>query len=123
MEVGDGPSLDALIAERLFQDAGTPVPPYSTDIEFAWRVVEKLSEQGWLVVVKQIPAGFPYRGEGEEVFPLQVAVELTWMPHATPADHRRRSLRPFALSDTAPAAICRCALEALEQLERYAEEG
>lgn len=99
---------------------GQTPPWYSRSIPKAWEVVEKLRDAGWLVVVKAMPEGFPFRGEHDsERWQARYAVELTWMPLQTAADMRRAIyLQPCALADSLPEAVCRAALEAVRQLER-----
>jgi hypothetical protein len=74
-----------------------PVPPYSTSIEAAWQVVERLVDDGWAVDVRHSTAWshFPeYRWDCS----LAVGAEMP-----------RRELGP-----TAPLAICLAALKAKE---------
>lgn len=101
---------------------GLYVPPYSRELGAAWLVVEKLRQDGWLVTVKLMPDGFPFRGsvDSDEQWKVKVAVELTWMPQKTAEDCRRSiTLHPFALGDEVPETICKAALEAVRRLERY----
>jgi len=43
-----GKELDGLIAKKLFGHKEEPLSKYSTRIDFAWMVVEKMDEKGWL---------------------------------------------------------------------------
>lgn len=129
-----GPELDAEIARRVFghesatvvnanlpskyrymkTDCFTPrkckelgycpeggcmdMPHYSTDIAEAWLVVEKMRERGWRFVVRDgAERGVPY-------------VVTLWGPHdGSP------TIVHVDEGDTAPLAICRAALAALEK--------
>ena len=41
--------MDAMIAERIYEMpiSGDPVPPYSTDIAEAWRLVDRIIDRGF----------------------------------------------------------------------------
>jgi|GEM_PF-6073081 len=102
---------------------GMYVPRYAEELTAAWQVLERLRQDGWLATVKMMPDGFPFRGDvdNDEKFYARVAVELTWMPQKTVQDCRRSiSLHPFAMGSTVPEVICKAALEAVRQLNRYA---
>lgn len=112
-----GRELDALVAEKVMDDpvdrqivdehgfeiilcrSHLVLPRYSTDIAAAWTVVEKLDTDLWLIQVT--------RKTGMNEMSLRWWVEL-------------RSLKdlardPFEVAgDTAPLAICRAALKAVE---------
>jgi hypothetical protein len=110
----EGRQLDAAVAERVmgadkekeidlamldpsgvidsFRDTiwANILPHYSTDIAAAWRVVEKLREEGWQVVINVLDDG------------AEVAVTRHEM-----AGHL------YEFADTAPLAISRAALRAV----------
>lgn len=94
-----------------FQD----VPHYSTDWSGVGQIVEALNRVGWLVTIKQIPDGYPFRGpEDMEPRPLifrRAVCELTWMLMETPEGiHKSIFHNPLALADATPLAVCRAAL-------------
>jgi hypothetical protein len=77
-----------------------PVPHYSTDIAAAWKVVLKLCAGG-CVTVKEVG---PYRGDddGHATCAITVYVE------------EEEPQMFMARADTAPLAICKAALKAIE---------
>ena len=89
---------------------------YSSDIGDAWRVVEHLREQGWLVVVKEMPDAYPFLGDGrsEERLFTRAVCELTWMDRLKPENRDVcRRTHCTGIGDSAPIAICRAALQTL----------
>jgi len=99
-------------------------PPYSSDLAAAWELVERLRQQGWLVVVKAIPDGFPFLGP-DDMDPVpkvyrRFCCSLQWISIDGVKNTRRSiNLHPFATGDSLPEAICRCALEAAALLDRW----
>lgn len=119
MELRPGEELDELVAVRVMgfmammesqkmvvdgeekevfrMDAeGNPslIPPYSTDMGEAWKVVEKLSEEGWKIQLRQVGDGFLVQLQRREEFGTE-QVEV----HGE-----------FPRVFTAPEAIVKCAL-------------
>lgn len=80
-----GSEMDALIAKRFFPHP-TIILSYSTDMNAAWQIIDKLVREGWLV---QIDNDENYAGLG------------TW--HVDIGGG-------CAYGETAPLAICRAAL-------------
>lgn len=101
-----GPELDAAVAERVmgqaFRDGPRPgervtricIMPYSTDIVFAWQVVERLIADGWTFELGH--------AIGKDYSPW-----LAWLYH----DEGDKLGR---FGDTAPHAISLAALAAME---------
>lgn len=137
-----GRELDASIAEAIFGgdvrwERGEPgytsrqttagktwsswaiLPSYSTDLTSAWRVVEHLRKQGWLIRVQEMPDGFPYRGPDDMDPQPQIYKQsyclLSWMPRERVED-TRRFIRdhPSGIAETAAHAICLAALDSVE---------
>lgn len=101
------------------------VPYYSTFIRESWEVVEKLRSLGWLVVLKAMPEGFPFRFQDDETkVHRRYVCSANWMPIKTPGDCRRYiHANPYSFDDSAPLAVCRCALYCiLEMAEHPTEE-
>lgn len=93
----------------------TQLPHWTTSIAEAWKVVEKMGELGWLVVVKWLPPGRPFWLTEDRPIPRRCAVELTWISTDTLEDCRKKIFaHPFAVDDSAPRAICIAALRALD---------
>lgn len=129
-----GRELDALVSSKVMGLTSgcqtvpwSLVPRYSTNIQDAWQVVEHLRRQGWLVVVKEMPDGFPFLGPDDmdpqpRVF-RRACCSLQWIS-TKGVENTRRSihLHPIGLGDTVPEAICRAALDAVALLERW-EDG
>lgn len=105
-----GPELDALIAERVLGYGGFwlvpphpslelewEVAPCSTNPAAAWLVVEAMEARGWVPCLKRNIE----RVEWEATF---------WATPENPAMPRAVRIQ----ADTAPLAICRAALAALE---------
>ncbi len=96
------------------------LPPYSVDIAAAWRVVERLRQQGWLVRVQEMPDGYPYLDNmtGEPAFYAKALCHLFWVPNKTMQDAARK-FRPSSdrmfKAETAPHAICLAALAVAEE--------
>lgn len=114
-----GPDLDALVSQLMgapkeladlvktekFVSAGWTLYPYSTDMVSAWKVVEKLkltvwpTEEGrWFVFKNPFRESYgdEYWFGGDE---FQTNVKNNFNADA------------WTISDTAPLAICRCALK------------
>lgn len=109
MEMKAGRGLDALVAEKVM--GWTPIPdapswsegyrdangipqktrPFSTSIADAWSVVEKLRANGFEYGVRSIDA----------------------FNHHVVFSRKREAFGEFAISDTAPHAICLAALQAV----------
>ena len=89
--IGDGPRTDAAISPTT--QCMMSIPHYSTDIEAAWAVVEKLLADEYLVNVKAYHA---------DHFPMWEVCIL---------DHHGMEQKTQA--DTAPLAICLAALKAI----------
>lgn len=70
-------------------------PAYSTSIEAAWQVVEKLKADGWWIAVEHEAPDDP---------------ERAWGACLSPNPH----LPVWEMAETAPLAICRAALMAVE---------
>ena len=101
-----GPEMDALIESRVFDVAceelragivvrlftREPIPPYSTDIADAWDVAEYMRGQGFDVTVMTFAKG-------------GAACEIA-RPKWRGSEYHE--------ADTAPLAICRAALHAVE---------
>jgi hypothetical protein len=138
-----GRELDILIAEKLLgvsrlearvdptvRDGepqfhwGYPVghdfaPNFSTDIAGAWRLVEHLREQGWIVRVQEMPDDLPFlAGSGWESGPAP-EIQRRAMCQLYRNTARKQQDCMFgrdivAFGETTALAICRAALTALE---------
>lgn len=136
--------LDALVAERVMDNVQPReldnrhfsfsrwltywgVPNYSTDLAQAIQVAEKLRENGWLVVMKWMPAEFYFTFGGGMVSeydapqppPTQALkgktiVELEWMRRY---EKFHLMIPPLVSADTPALAICRAAIAAVDALE------
>ena len=100
------------------------VPCFCQEIEAAWRVVKQLRSEGWLVIVKEMPEGFPYLAGDDWTRDPKVHVRsyvsAQWMPLKTAEDCRRFvGLHPDGMGDSAPVAICRCALRVRELTAKF----
>ncbi len=91
-----GNKIDMLVELDVFgwpkgYDDARDIPPYSTDINAAWKVVEKLREDGLYLTMNAdaFSAGYPQFNPGSG----------WWC-----------SFKYSALAETAPLAICRAAL-------------
>ena len=83
------------------------------DIGDAWRVVGRLNELGWQVVVKQMPEGIPYVIDPENTKIHQRAVvSLQWVQWLKDASAETFKIGPTVVADTPEEAICRAALRA-----------
>lgn len=87
----------------------------SSDIAYAWLVVERLRTLGWLVRVQEMPDGFPYRDDmtGEPTFTARALCLL--YPVAQREGGVRHVREHRAMADSTPLAICRAALAAIEK--------
>jgi hypothetical protein len=97
------------------------VPPYSRDTAASIQVVEALRQESWLVTMKAMPAGFPFRASStDEPIPYRYVVETMWMPLRTVGDMRRSiHARCVGMADTLALAVCRCALECIDARKRF----
>ncbi|TAL10367.1 MAG: hypothetical protein EPO02_07825 [Nitrospirae bacterium] len=98
-----GPETDALIAEKVTAPgAGSPIPPYSTDIAAAWTVVEAMIRKDGV-----------YFGAPHFKHKHQSLASLGY-PEGTECWYcviNSKLLNKVVLcADTAPLAICRAAL-------------
>jgi len=80
------------------------VPHYSVNISAAWEVVEKWNEKSFHIM------RFSHRSEGGSE--MAVALESRWYRASFDA-----SARVFSEAESAPLAICRAALKAVEGKE------
>ena len=99
--MSDSPrDLDAAIAERLFGWKYIDgIPAYSTTWDGAGLVVEAMRERGWWVTIRHC-------GNGPGKF--------GWFVDFTHEPTQYRGRRTDAVADTAPLAIARAALAALD---------
>lgn len=119
-----GHELDRLVAERVMgvtDFEGWEMPHYSSHITPAWAVVERLRQAGWLVRVQEMPDGFPWLLDADDprarVYKRAVCL-LQWVRLDTRRDMQRFLWHwPKGFADTAPMAICRAALESVEEWE------
>lgn len=90
-----GDDLDRLIHERVFLRAGRPLvmPPYSREIHYAWLVVQALADRYFWDIISPMQPG-----------------ALWWAA----LGGRENSDDYEASGQTAPEAICRVALLAIE---------
>jgi hypothetical protein len=121
-----GSALDAEVASLVFgeqigeyaTDAGAhkfiasfglsrDLPPYSTDIAVAWKVVEQLRDDGFLVRVQEHPESFRHDNEGRVAWRSRRAMCL--IERVTLGVHQRAGI---GYADSAALAICRAAVEA-----------
>lgn len=98
--------------------ATTSVPDYAHDIPAAWSVVEQLRAVGWLVVIKAMPDGRPFwlddNYEGKLLKPYTCT--LSWMRRDSIEDDRKYiHTHPWGFGDTMGQAICRVALEVVDE--------
>jgi len=93
---------------------------YTGDIALTWAVVKELRQIGWLVVIKAIPDGFPFLLDNDDPrarLEKTYTCALTWMPTDTIEGTRRRIFtHPWAFGETIGRAVCRVALEAIEEM-------
>lgn len=92
-----GREMDALIAEKVMGRTPDRLPPYSTDIAAAWLIIGCMWDRGWDGEVEW----FRNLGGGIE-FRCQFALI------------EKQEDCALAYRNTAPLAICRAALAALE---------
>lgn len=118
-----GKELDTLISEKL----GIEPAKYSTDLAAAIQVAEKLREDGWLVIMKWMPAEFDFmvgggmsseydgpRPPAKQILKGKTVVDLEWMRK----DDWPYMPVPSIISANTPAlAICRAAMEAVKAIE------
>ena len=97
-------------------------PNYSAFIADAWRVVEKMRLDDWLVIVKAMPERFGYLIEGSRS-EYDAPCEDRYVLHGKYVCnlenmrrdfHHLRIVRP-GIGSTAPEAICLAALEAVKE--------
>lgn len=91
------------------------LPLYSSDPAAARDLREILRKRGWLVQLKLMPDGFPWRNDNDEIqVHKKVYCELLWMGRDTSEDVRRRmKSRCFGFGDTEEEATARACLQAL----------
>jgi hypothetical protein len=125
-DIDAGPDLDAEVAHLVFgeqigeyaTDAGAhrfiasfgltrDLPPYSSDISAAWKVVERLRDDGFLVRVQEHPESFRHDNEGRVAWRSRRAMCL--IERVTLGVHQRAGV---GYADTAALAICRAAVGA-----------
>lgn len=95
----------------------------SVDIADAWRVVEHLRAEGWLITVKEMPDGYPYLG-GDDIQLRQRSVCTgLWMHRLRPESRGRYYPGLLGVGDSAPLAICRAALEWAAWREKERGDG
>ena len=118
-----GPKLDVEIARRVLQERIVQyetedgahhfvesyglvrdIPPFSTDVAEAWKVVEHLRERGYLVRVVEHPESSRHVSEDRRAW-LERRVECVVEQHV-----RGVRRRVGAHASTAALAICRAAL-------------
>jgi hypothetical protein len=116
-EMPAGREMDALVAEKVFGTtaphrimAAHHLPPFSTDIEAAWEVVEKMRDR--MAGVIYFPPSSVEPPRGSWVAGVQDAGSMVaWfegMLYGDPPDQ----ILPWSYAETAPLAICRAALKA-----------
>jgi hypothetical protein len=98
-----GPVLDALIMGKVFNEPAYPhgytTSPYSTDIAFAWEVVEEIRKMGFII---------QFWIEGRDNRKYECIIE-TYDYN----DEYGRGSRWVSYAPTAPLAICRAALKVI----------
>lgn len=91
----------------------------SKDIAVAWQVVEKLRAGNWLVRIQEMPDGFPFLAGGgwrdEETREIHRRSMCQLYPGRPLRDTHGFGLRDMVtFADTAPLAICKATLMAME---------
>jgi hypothetical protein len=90
---------------------------YSTDIKAAWKVVERLRTDGWLVRVQEMPNEEPFlMGAGwrdEENLELHMRAMCQLYPSKRQREGRAMFRDIVAFEDSTPLAICKAALAAV----------
>jgi hypothetical protein len=137
-DITAGRELDGLIAEKLMgwfrvedhringisfgpalwhSDLGDPmnpspggfgVPFYSTDISAAWEVVEKLRQENFFLRITPTEEGYRVTARSDEGLPLAIDKKTG------DYDWNSKYSEAYADAPTAPLAICRAALRAVE---------
>lgn len=94
MQMPAGPKMDLAVAERFMGER--PARPYSTWLDFAGRVLDKLREKFWVKI--QLPVSSRSEDDKIEIVALYsgIGVPTCSCYHS--------------LADTLPLAICRAAL-------------
>jgi hypothetical protein len=80
------------------------IPPYSTDLATAWRVVEHLREQGWWVKITYKIGIFPHDPQTPG---YKVEFQYVWNVDVPSSRYR------YGLAETLPDSICLAALQVM----------